>query len=186
MNKESQTFRTMKTVLCSVLLVAPIAACSSGQHAVETSAVVQHEVRQHYGACTEDRRRANTTVEVPSVTQTRGVPPTFLQQLQTKIIAFGRQHNVWHVVPTTSEVDNVVVLALVVESWEPDANGPSDSGVLAMRLELTDKAKQCGVGHTTGEGFITSDADGTVASDGIRNIAQSAGWFVGTTLLHTM
>ncbi|HIA14656.1 MAG TPA: hypothetical protein EYN74_07210 [Nitrospirales bacterium] len=186
MNKETQTFRTMKTVLCSVLFLADIAACSSGQHVVGTPSVAQQEVRQHYSACTEDRRKEYTTVEVPSVTQTLGVPPAFLQQLQTEIIHFGRQHNVWQVVPTTPEVTNVVVLTLSVESWKPDATASGDSGALAMRLGLIDKAKQCEVGQTTGEGTITSGADGTVASGGVRNIAQSAGWFVGTTLLHAM
>ena len=129
---------------------------------------------------------AYTGVEVPSVMQTRGVPLSFLQQLQARKNDVGRQHNVWHVVPTTSEVDNVVVLALVVKSWEPSVNSSGDSGALAMWLEVIDKAKQCGVGHTTGEGTLTAKADGAVASDGIRDIAQSAGWFVGTTLLDTM
>ncbi len=181
-----QPFRATKRVLYSGLFLALIVACSSGQHAVGTPSVAQQEVRQHYSVCTEDRRTEYTTVEVPSVTQTRGVPVAFLQQLQTEIIDFGRQHNVWQVVPTTPEVNNVVVLKLSVESWKPDATASGDSGALAMRLGLIDKAKQCEVGHTTGEGTITSGANGSVAPNGVRNIAQSAGWFVGTTLLHTL
>ena len=42
------------------------------------------------------------------------------------------------------------------------------------------------VGETTGEGALSPGADGSGTSDGVRNIAQSAGWFVGTTLLHAM
>ena len=143
MRMEMETGMTMKTILCSLLLLLPMTACSTEQHAMGTPAVAQQEeVRIHYSACTEDRRKDYKTIEVPSVTQTRGVPTAFLQQLQTEIIEFGRQHNVWQVVPTTPDVNNVVVLAMIVESWEPNATATGDSGALAMRLELIDKAKQ--------------------------------------------
>ena len=186
MTAKTLTSRIIKAGLCGVLFLAPIAGCSMGQPALETPTASQPEVRQHYAACAEDRREEYTTIEVPSVTQTRGVPSAFLQQLQTEIIDFGRQHKVWQVIPTTPEVNNVVVLALSVESWEPNADSDRASGKLAMGLGLIDKANQCEVGQTTGEGMITADAEQPSQGEGIRNIAQSAGWFVGTTLLHRM
>ena len=186
MKLEMRLNNRIKALLWSVLVFLSVTACSTTPHAVETPAAAPQEVQQHYSACTEDRRKEYTTIEVPSVTQTRGVPAAFLQQLQAAIIDFGRQHKVWHVLPTTPEVDNVVVLALSVESWTPDATAGGESGALAMKLDLIDKANQCEVGETTGEGTIVPTAEEGFPSEGIQNIAQGAGWFVGTTLLHTL
>ena len=96
----------------------------------------------------------------------------------------GRQRAIYDVVPATAERDTVVLLTMCVESWTPNAERDHHNGVLSTKLLLIDKTHQCQVGQTTGHGDIRHDPITGYNPDDIRAIAESAGWFVGITLMH--
>ncbi len=137
-----------------------------------------------YPHCSSDRRGQYTIIEVPAIIATAHAPPAFFPLLREAIMEEGRRRDIYRVVPATSEQAEVVQLTMFVESWEPDAAPGSDSGILAMKLFLIDKTHQCQVGLTTGYGEIRHDPENGFKSEDVRTIAESAGWFVGMTLMH--
>ena len=96
----------------------------------------------------------------------------------------GRRRDIYRVVPATTEQNEVVLLTMFVESWTPNAARGGNNGILSMKLFLIDKTHQCQISQTTGYGEIRHDTETGFNPEDIRAIAESAGWFVGITLMH--
>lgn len=137
-----------------------------------------------YPHCSSDRRGHYTTIEVPEITDTGQAPPVFFTHLHDAIMAEGRERAIYQVVSSTPERDHVVRLTMSVDTWKPERTPTDHNGTLTMQLFLIDKTHQCQVGQTTGAGTIRYDPQSGFDPNDIASIAESAGWFVGTTLMH--
>ncbi len=134
--------------------------------------------------CSSDRRGRYTIIEVPEITGIGQAPLAFFSLLHEAIMEEGRRRDIYHVVPATTEQNEVVLLTMFVESWTPNAARGGNNGILSMKLFLIDKTHQCQVSQTTGHGEIRHDTETGFNPEDIRAIAESAGWFVGITLMH--
>lgn len=137
-----------------------------------------------YPHCTTDKRSHYTTIEVPEITNIGQAPPEFFALLHAAILEEGRARDIYHVVPTADKNPTVIQLIMFVESWTPKTPKDKKNGVLAMQLLLIDQVSQCQVGQTTGYGNVGHNPTNGFDIDALQTIAQSAGWFVGITLMH--
>ncbi len=172
------------TIIFVVIAAHAISGCTAKLALGEPPPTIANVSTTTYPHCSSDRRGQYTIVEVPEITDTGQAPRAFFSLLHEAIMEEGRQRDIYRVVPATSTRDEVVLLTMFVESWTPDAARGGNNGLLLMKLFLIDKIHQCQVGQTTGHGDIRHDPETGFNPEDIRAIAESAGWFVGITLMH--
>jgi len=172
------------TVILVVVTVQVISGCMAKMAPSKPTPTIVNVSPTTYPNCSGDRRGQYTIIEVPEITDIGQAPLAFFPLLHEAIMEEGRRRDIYRVVPATTKQDEVVLLTMFVESWTLDAARGGNNGILSMKLFLIDKTHQCQVSQTTGHGEIQHDHKTGFQPEDIRAIAESAGWFVGITLMH--
>ena len=172
------------TMIFVVITAHAISGCMSSTVQIEHAPAIAKVPTATYPNCSSDRKDRYTIIEVPKIHDIKQAPQEFFSLLHQAIMEEGRRRNIYNVVPSTTERDKVVLLIMFVGSWRPDVTQGGTTGLLSMKLFLIDKTHHCQVGQTTGHGKIRHDPETGFNHDDIHTIAESAGWFVGITLMH--
>ncbi len=167
-----------------VIAMHSLSGCMTKITPIEPTLTIANVTIPTHPHCSVDRRGQYSIIEVPAIIDTAQAPPAFFPILREAIMEEGRHRDIYRVVPATQKQDEVVQLMMFVESWTPKTEQGEHNGILSMKLFLIDKKHRCQIGKTTGHGEIQHASTTGFNPEAIRTIAESAGWFVGMTLMH--
>tara|TARA_B100000315_G_C14575007_1_gene587458 strand:+ start:228 stop:866 length:639 start_codon:yes stop_codon:yes gene_type:complete len=178
------SFTYFFTIVFLIIGTLNISGCIAKTTQTKTHQSIEKISTITYPRCSSDRRGQYTIIEVPEISDIGQAPQHFFPLLHKALIDEGHRRDIYRVVPSTTEHDKVALLKIFVNAWTPDLERNSSTGLLSMNLFLIDKVHQCQVAQTTGHGKINYNPTSGFNREEISAIAETAGWFVGMTLMH--